>query len=121
MALLPGSPALGVGDDSIDPATDQRGLPRISGQRVDLGAFELQVEGPPVFTGYGFSSPGQFQLRFRGVVDSGYSVLATPDVGWPLSNWSLLGPATPLSNGLFQFNDTQATNFPQRFYRVRQP
>jgi hypothetical protein len=44
LALLPASPAVNAGDDSIT-GTDQRGLPRLSGLHVDIGAFELQL-GP---------------------------------------------------------------------------
>jgi hypothetical protein len=49
-ALRTGSPAIDAGDDAVlgDPfgiATDQRGLPRKSGKRVDIGAFEVQVSG----------------------------------------------------------------------------
>jgi hypothetical protein len=40
MALLPGSPAIDAGDDTLT-GTDQRGLPRKSGMHVDIGAFEL--------------------------------------------------------------------------------
>jgi hypothetical protein len=43
LALLPGSPALDAGENSLVPAgltTDQRGLPRVSGGTVDIGAFE---------------------------------------------------------------------------------
>jgi hypothetical protein len=43
MALLPGSPALDAGDNTTAPATDQRGLPRIVGGTIDIGAFEVQV------------------------------------------------------------------------------
>jgi hypothetical protein len=39
----------------------------------------------------------------------------------PLSNWTTLGAATEVSPGQFQFTDPQATNTPQRFYRVRSP
>ncbi len=48
MALLPGSPALDAGDDTLT-GTDQRGFPRKSGAHVDIGAFELD--------GSGFSAP----------------------------------------------------------------
>jgi hypothetical protein len=45
MALLPGSPALDAGDNSLIPAgltTDQRGFARVSGAAVDIGADEVQ-------------------------------------------------------------------------------
>jgi hypothetical protein len=48
MALLPGSPAIDAGDDTLT-GTDQRGFPRKSGAHVDIGAFELD--------GSGFSAP----------------------------------------------------------------
>ena len=43
-ALLPDSPAIDAGDPTIldtDPTTDQRGLPRVSNGRADIGAFEF--------------------------------------------------------------------------------
>jgi len=50
-ALLPGSPAIDAGDDSVLGAplfltTDQRGpgFPRKSGPHVDIGAFEVQFD-----------------------------------------------------------------------------
>src|SRR5262249_6020167 len=57
VALLPGSIAIDVGDNNATglPGTDQRGLPRLNGTAVDIGAFEfyagvdgsgiLQIEG----------------------------------------------------------------------------
>jgi hypothetical protein len=42
MALLPDSPAINAGDDSLT-GTDQRGVARQSGAHVDIGAFELDV------------------------------------------------------------------------------
>ncbi len=57
VALLAGSPALDAGSNAlaVDPttgqalATDQRGTgyPRISGNAVDIGAYEYQVAPPP--------------------------------------------------------------------------
>ena len=51
-ALLPGSPAIDAGDDGVlgpphNLTTDQRGEPRQSGIRVDIGAYELQAPPPP--------------------------------------------------------------------------
>jgi predicted outer membrane repeat protein len=56
MALLPGSPAIDAGDDSVVGAplgltTDQRGpgFPRKVGAHVDIGAFEFSVPAGPSF------------------------------------------------------------------------
>lgn len=42
IALLPGSPALDAGDDSLT-GTDQRGMPRKAGEHVDIGAYEMNA------------------------------------------------------------------------------
>jgi hypothetical protein len=52
MALLPGSPAVGAGNDALVPsgfATDERGAPREVFGNVDIGAFQAQVY-PVYFT-----------------------------------------------------------------------
>src|SRR5262249_25067509 len=73
MALLSGSPAIDAGDNgsALDLfgsplTTDQRGLPRIHGTAVDLGAFEVYgpaVVDPQADTSNGDYSPGHFSLR----------------------------------------------------------
>ncbi len=45
MSLLAGSPAIGAGNASATslPTTDQRGLPRTAGGKLDIGAFQTQL------------------------------------------------------------------------------
>ena len=43
-ALLPGSPAIDAGNNSISLDHDQRGLARVVGPRADIGAFEVQPD-----------------------------------------------------------------------------
>ena len=46
IALLPDSPAINAGDPTMlptDPKSDQRGNPRVSGGRSDIGAFEFSL------------------------------------------------------------------------------
>ena len=66
MALLPGSPALGAGNNALIPVgvtTDQRGLPRIVNGTVDIGAFESSG-----FTIAVTSGSGQTAGRFAPLV-----------------------------------------------------
>ncbi|MFN0278187.1 MAG: choice-of-anchor Q domain-containing protein [Pyrinomonadaceae bacterium] len=67
-ALLPGSPAIDAGNNSlaVDPQTqmflidDQRGFPRRVGVLVDIGAYESTQTASPVIAGsvtYGLASP----------------------------------------------------------------
>ena len=42
-ALLPGSPAVDTGDDTVCPASDQRGVVRPQGSHCDIGAFEIEM------------------------------------------------------------------------------
>ena len=48
--LLAGSAALNAGAAAFaaPPSTDQRGLPRVSNARIDIGAVEVQVQTPVV-------------------------------------------------------------------------
>jgi hypothetical protein len=122
MALLPGSPSVNAGDPAVAPATDQRGAPRVFGTNLYLGAVQFQAgSAPSVLTSCSFPTPGQFQIQFAGNTGAGYTVLAATNVAMPLINWTVVGPATQISNGLFQFIDAQPANTPLRFYRVCQP
>lgn len=59
------------------------------------------------------------QLSFTNDAGSAFAVLATTNLSASLSNWTILGNTTEVAPGQFQFTDLQATNFTQRFYRVR--
>jgi hypothetical protein len=59
MPPLPGSPAIDAGA-ATTLATDQRGLPRSAGARVDIGAVELQAPYP-VVTSTSDSGPGSLR------------------------------------------------------------
>ena len=63
MALLPGSPAFGAGNNALIPAgvtTDGRGLPRIVSGKVDIGAFESSGFTIALTSGSGQTSSGTF-------------------------------------------------------------
>jgi DNA-binding beta-propeller fold protein YncE len=65
-------------------------------------------------------SQGQFQLQFSGGANVLYSVLGSTNPALPLSNWTVLGPATQTAPGVFQFTDLAATNG-LGFYSLRTP
>jgi hypothetical protein len=71
-----------------------------------------QLNVPTKLTGDGV------QLTFPGSAGTSYSVRASTN----LVNWVTLGAATQTQViGVFQFIDTQATNYSKRFYRVSIP
>jgi len=65
------------------------------------------------------TSNGGFQFSFANTVGESFSVFGTTNLSYPFSDWTSLGSATEISPGQFRFTDTQATNAPRRFYRVR--
>lgn len=63
------------------------------------------------------------RFMFTNFTDTSSTVLASTNVALPITTWINIGPAveSPIGSGQFQFTDLQATNFPQRYYRVRVP
>jgi hypothetical protein len=62
---------------------------------------------------------GVIELNFTAAPGAGFDVLAATNLTLTLSNWAALGTATEISAGQFRFVDTQSSNTPRRFYRVR--
>jgi hypothetical protein len=61
LALLPGSPAIDRGDNASSPGSvDQRGLPRIINNVIDIGAYELQPIVPIFAVG---GAPGRVEVH----------------------------------------------------------
>ena len=91
-----------------------------------IGAHTLAVVAAPQavptsLAGTQSMPDGTFQFGFTNTPGAFCGVLATSDLTQPRDNWTPLGDATEVSPGQFQFTDLQATNSPQRFYRVRSP
>jgi hypothetical protein len=89
VALLPGSPAIDAGDDSVlgSPlflTTDQRGpgFPRNFGAHVDIGAFELQCSAAPMVT---LNPVSQISTGGSVVFTAAASGTPTPTVQWQVS------------------------------------
>jgi hypothetical protein len=126
MPPMRGSPAIDAGADFETNffTTDQRGYPRLSGARVDIGAVEVRIAGANFpLTGLTRLGNGSFQFSLTNLVGGSFTVFATTNLTQPFNTWSNLGPVTesPVGSGLFQFTDSQATNYPYRFYRVTSP
>ena len=126
MPPLPGSPAIDGCTNGTSFASDQRGLPRISGLFADIGAAELQIvtaTNPPVVTGLTRPGNGSFQFSFANLAGASFTVFASTNLALPFNAWENLGPAveTPAASGQFQFTDPEATNKVLRFYRIRSP
>jgi hypothetical protein len=61
------------------------------------------------------------QFGFTNLSGISFTALATTNLTLPLSNWTVLGPATETAPGQFQFTDFGARNFLWRFYQIRSP
>jgi hypothetical protein len=64
---------------------------------------------------------GVFQFSFTGTPGTSFTAMATTNVSLASTNWTVLGAATEISPGQFQFTDQVATNHLQRFYRISSP
>src|SRR6185436_11473956 len=123
MALLPGSRAIGTGDDSLinTSATDQRGYLRSSGGHVDIGAFEVQVvdpANPPSMTNAYVQANGAMTFSFTNNPGLRFQILTSTNVALPLSQWTVIGTATESSPGNYHYATSTATNA-ERFYVLR--
>lgn len=77
---------------------------------------------PPQFVGIPFKlSNGTYQLKFSNSIGN-YRLWATTNVGLrPITNtWMLLSSGT-FTGGTVTFTDTQATNYPDRYYLITIP
>ena len=64
---------------------------------------------------------GAFQFTFTNLTNWPFTVWGTTNLSLPFSNWATLTGLTETPPGQYQFTDLQATNLPQRFYRVTSP
>jgi hypothetical protein len=123
--LLPGSPAIDAGDDSVFNSlnTDQRGAPRLAGSHVDIGAVEGVFSSPGKLTSPVRLPGGKFSFSFTNQASATFSVYVSSDPSASSSPWSYVGPAvqSPAGSGHFTFTDSEAANSSKRFYRVSSP
>ena len=87
--------------------------------------FRIRVSGfsasPPQLQNVVRLANGSVKFDFTNAPGASFTVLALTNLGLPPPNWNVLGPPTEAPSGQYQFTDLQATNSPQRFYRIRSP
>jgi hypothetical protein len=126
-ALLPGSPAIDAGDDSVLALlpTDQCGCPRMFGVHVDIGAYEAQFPNvkSPCLTGFTRLVDGTIHFSFTNAAGAAFCVLTSTNISLPASDWTVLPLNCLIESppGFYQLTDPSATNAPERYYRVRWP
>ncbi|HVM47235.1 MAG TPA: FG-GAP-like repeat-containing protein [Candidatus Acidoferrum sp.] len=83
------------------------------------GSFTI---GPRLINPIQYSS-GVFEFYYtnRSVLVPNYEVLASTNLALPVVDWTRLGSAIPLGNGLYRFTDIGAIGQPQRFYQLVSP
>jgi hypothetical protein len=85
-----------------------------------IGQLTVNIGLPaaPQFTSlfWDAGTPGaeSFNLDFSGSLNAAYSVWASTN----FASWERLGVAVQQSPAQYQFTDTGATNWPQRYYRI---
>jgi subtilisin-like proprotein convertase family protein len=113
-----GGTQIGVGDHTVVFRVDDgNGNTNTCSTSVTVNAAPLV---PPTIIGQQTLDDGTFQLTFSGPQGQPYQVLASEDLGLALDSWD------SLTNAVFGavpavFTDTDATNYPMRFYRVVSP
>jgi hypothetical protein len=93
---------------------------------VQSAAFTVGAGTTPVATNINLTTAsvlpgGSFQFAFTNIPGASFTVLTTTNLALPLASWTVLGAVTEVTPGKFQFSDPQATNNPQRYYRVKSP
>ncbi len=89
---------------------------------ISLGqdmSFSTLALPPPLLAAPAVLGNGTFQFVFENPYDADFTVLATTNLVTPASGWETLGTPAPIGDGLYQFADQSASNYPGRFYLLR--
>jgi len=89
----------------------------VLGQQI---AVAQQASPPQLFPARLPNGAFQFSFTNNPAITS-FTIVTSTNLSLPLSNWSLAGPASNISAGVFQFTTQPSTNSSKRFYRVRWP
>jgi hypothetical protein len=89
-----------------------------------LQSIPVTQEGlgtPPTLTGTQILGNGALQFDFTNIQDASLTVLSSTNLSMPLSNWTVVGTASNIGPGRFQFTSQPTTNDSQQFFSVRSP
>ncbi len=64
---------------------------------------------------------GSFRFGFSNGNNATFTVLASTNLSLPIASWDVLGVATNVGGGNYQFTDPGVTNAALRFYQLRSP
>jgi sugar lactone lactonase YvrE len=73
----------------------------------------------PNFTGFQMLNGGVLQFGVTNVSSASLTVLTTTNLSLPLINWTVVGTATNMAPGQFQFTTQPGASDSQRFYTIR--
>jgi autotransporter-associated beta strand protein len=112
-----------VGTYVITPSAATGGTFSTNNYNITYNPGTLTITLPPnsspvTITGPFVQSDGTVQLSFAGVPGYTYYIQAAADIDPPI-DWANISTNTADTNGLFNFIDLDATNYPVRFYRTQ--
>jgi hypothetical protein len=110
-AFQESSDATGVNGNQSDNSAVAAGAAYIFYLNVTETATPVQV----VYTN------GVFQFDITNAIDTNFSVVASTNIALALTNWNVQARPVLLGEGWVRFTDTAATNYHQRYYRLRWP
>jgi DNA-binding beta-propeller fold protein YncE len=105
---------------TFNPVSSRTAHITLLGQSISVTQAGAGVT-PPALTGPLMLGGGLFQFSFTNVPGASFTVLSATNLSMPLSNWTVVGAASNMGGGQFQFTLQTATNIPQSFYTVRSP
>jgi hypothetical protein len=105
---------------AIIPATPGTGLLWDTSRLTVDGTLSVIAEQPPQFHTLALLPDHNFQFTFSARDGAHYTLWASTNVAQPFAEWTDLGSGTMGASPL-TFDDLDATNYPQRFYRITVP
>lgn len=113
----------GASNGAVNIAFSAASSPRTANLFVFGAAVSITqkvLTTPPILFNAKLLTNGGFQFSFTNAATASFTVLSTTNLALPLTNWDVVGPASNIAPGLYQFS-SQPTNGQRRFYRVRSP